>query len=83
MSRITELLAAHPGGGELAAFLPPIALDDPNRTVRARTAVASTLLAGLELAREGALTITQEAPIAEIRLRSDPDLAAAQVGPPA
>jgi len=34
----------------------PIATDDPNRTIRARTAVGSTFLAGLELAREGALT---------------------------
>jgi segregation and condensation protein A len=65
LARIAALLAVHPGGGDLAAFLPPIASDDPNRTIRARTALGSTFLAGLELAREGALTITQEEPMAE------------------
>jgi len=66
---ITALLAVHPEGEDLAAFLPPIAPYDPNRTVRVRTAVASTLLAGRELAREGALTITQEMPMSQCWLR--------------
>jgi segregation and condensation protein A len=65
LTRITALLAARPEGGELAGFLPPIARDDPNRAIRARTAVASTLLAGPELAREGVVTIEQDAPMSE------------------
>ena len=68
LARITDILAIHPKGGELAAFLPPIDQDDPNLPVKARTAVASTLLAGLELAREGALTLVQEGPARPILL---------------
>jgi hypothetical protein len=66
---IAALLAVHPEGEDLAAFLPPIAPYDPNRTVRVRTAVASTLLAGRELAREVALTITHEMPMSQCWIR--------------
>ena len=54
-------LAAAPDGGPLAAFLPTIAGDDPGRTLRCRAAVASTLVAGLELARDGAVALAQDA----------------------
>jgi segregation and condensation protein A len=60
LARIRTTLAEHPEGGDLLLFLPGITADTTNRTLRARAAVASTLLAGLELAREGALTIEQE-----------------------
>jgi segregation and condensation protein A len=70
LARITDILAIHPEGGDLAAFLPPIDQDDPNLTVKARTALASTLLAGLELAREGALAISQVKPMAACRMKA-------------
>jgi segregation and condensation protein A len=64
LTRITEILAVHPEGGELAIFMPTIDPDDPHFNVRLRTSLASTLLAGLELAREGAVSIEQEQPMA-------------------
>jgi segregation and condensation protein A len=66
--RIRRLLAGSPEGGPLAAFLPPIECDDPGRALRSRAAVASTLVAGLELARDGALALDQDAAWTEIRI---------------
>jgi segregation and condensation protein A len=66
--RIRRLLAAAPGGGPLAAFLPPLAGGDPAGALRCRAAVASTLVAGLELARGGALTLAQDSAWADIRI---------------
>jgi segregation and condensation protein A len=59
MARIRTVLAEHPEGGDLSQFLPHIAADAADRDLRAHAAVASTLLAGLELARDGALVIDQ------------------------
>jgi segregation and condensation protein A len=59
LARIRALLSEQPEGGELRRFLPAIAADAPDRTLQARAAVASTLVAGLELAREGVLEIQQ------------------------
>jgi segregation and condensation protein A len=70
LARIRSTLAEHPEGGDLVQFLPRVAADATNRALRARAAVASTLLAGLELAREGALTLHQEAPFAVLTLAS-------------
>ena len=56
---IRALLAKHPDGGELATFLPAIAADAPDRTLQARAALASTPVAGLELARERVLSLEQ------------------------
>ncbi|WP_284948268.1 segregation and condensation protein A [Acidisoma cladoniae] len=60
LARIRTVLAEQPEGGDLSQFLPAISVDVANRDLRARAAVASTLLAGLELAREGAVMIEQE-----------------------
>ncbi len=68
LTRIRATLAANPMGGDLTQFLPAIAADATNRTLRARAAVASTLLAGLELAREGVLIIEQEGEVGLVRL---------------
>ncbi len=46
--RIKALLAEHPEGGDLVRFLPPIAPDAADRTLKTRAAVASTFVAGLE-----------------------------------
>jgi segregation and condensation protein A len=70
-----QRLAAVPAGGPLAAFLPPLEGDDPDRPLRCRAAVASTLVAGLELARDGAVTLAQDAAWMPIRVsrRDDHD----------
>ena len=38
----TVSLHGHPEGGELAAFLPAVPAEDPDRPLKARAAVAST-----------------------------------------
>jgi segregation and condensation protein A len=69
-------LAGFPEGGPLAAFLPAIDGDDPGRPLRCRAAVASTLVAGLELARDGVLALAQDAAWTPIRVRQRDDHAA-------
>ena len=59
LARIRAVLAEHPEGGDLRKFLPAIAADAPDRALQVRAAVASTLVAGLELAREGGLAVAQ------------------------
>jgi segregation and condensation protein A len=69
IGRIREMLAAGTGSRPLGDFLPGIAADRPDHALRSRAALASTLVAGLELAREGALTLEQQEPWARIYLR--------------
>ena len=57
LRRLPELT----GRTGLAAFLPVIASEAPDRKRRCNAAVASTLLAGLELARDGIVALDQEA----------------------
>ena len=57
-------------GDEFARFLPAIETGAPARDLRCRAAVASTLVAGLELARGGTVALDQKEPWASIRLRS-------------
>jgi segregation and condensation protein A len=59
LARICVVLAERPEGGDLSRFLPPIAADAADRALQARAAVASTLVAGLELARERVLSLEQ------------------------
>ena len=60
-ARIRRLLDERPGGTELAAFLPKIAeADSGRRNLHGRAAVAATFVAGLELTRDGALTLDQD-----------------------
>jgi segregation and condensation protein A len=59
VARITRLLAEQPDGGELERFLPFVDPRAPERELRCRTALASTFVAGLELAREGAVQLEQ------------------------
>jgi segregation and condensation protein A len=80
MAQLRRLLAVRPGGGPLTAFLPRIAGAEPGRALYCRAAVASTLVAGLELARDGALALAQDAAWAPIQV-SRPDDGAAR--PPA
>ncbi len=59
IARIETMLMQRPEGGLLAAFLPAIGAEVPDRDVRCRAAVASTLVAGLELARAGGVVLGQ------------------------
>ena len=69
LARMDQLLGELPDGSPLAAFLPIIGGTDPGRTLRCRAAVSSTLIAGLERARDGALALDQAAAWTPILLR--------------
>ncbi len=60
VARITRMLAEQPHGGGLGLFVPPVDRETPERELRCRAALASTFLAGLELAREGRVRVEQE-----------------------
>ena len=65
LRRLTEMLGAIPGWTTLASFL-PIGMADP---LVARSALASTLAASLELAKSGKVALRQERAFDEIYLR--------------
>jgi len=83
--RILRLLPGLSEPGQLAAFLPEIDSGGPKRLLCCRVAVASTLFAGLELARNGALALDQDADWVPIRVtrRENGDLATSDSAPPA
>jgi segregation and condensation protein A len=68
LAQLARLLAVLPDGSPLEAYLPTIPQDAPQRALRQRAAVASTLIAALERARDGALSLEQEAAWRPIRL---------------
>jgi len=68
LARIRTLLAAHPAGGVLHQFLPPLATGEADYRLKARAAVASTFVAGLELARDGTACLAQEAAFEPIHM---------------
>ena len=57
IARIRTMLLEQPEGAALMAFLPAIEAQAPDREVRYRAAVASTLVAELELARAGGVVV--------------------------
>ena len=59
IARIRERMAVLPNGSALEAFLPDLKVKEAS-SFRVRSALASTLVAGLELARDGQLTLDQE-----------------------
>ncbi len=65
LDRLERMLGLEPGWTDLSALLP----DDPSDPVARTAAVASTLLAALELARRGACELDQAAPFAPVMLR--------------
>jgi segregation and condensation protein A len=77
IGRVSQLLPVLPDGSPLAAYLPLIPRDAPARALRCRVAVASTLIAGLERARDGALQLDQEADWLPIRVTRRVDDSAA------
>ena len=83
MRRLAHLLPGLTEPAPLAAFLPRIDNDAAKRTLRCRVAVASTLFAGLELARNGALTLDQDADWTPIRVsRRERDVSGASASTP-
>ncbi len=64
------MLGVLPDGSPLPAFLPQPGSGEPDSVVCARAALSSTLIAGLELARDGVLAFEQEAPWTPVRVRS-------------
>jgi segregation and condensation protein A len=80
IARITRLLPELPDGSTLTRFLPQVALEPPQYDLRCRSAVASTLVAGLELARQGQLTLGQEESFGGIQVRAGQDAAMATEG---
>ena len=84
MRQFARLLPELPDGSPLAAFLPHIPDDAPARALRCRAAMASTLIAGLERARDGALVLDQDADWMPIRItrRANLSSVAADPAPP-
>jgi segregation and condensation protein A len=66
--QMMQLLAELPDGSLLAAFLPKIDRNAPKRPLRCRAAIASTLIAGLELARDGSVALEQDGDWMPIRV---------------
>ena len=69
--RITEVLGRPPGRLALERCIPHIPRHTPDRPIRIRAALASTLVAGLELARDGAVTLEQDQPFGQVLLASE------------
>lgn len=70
LERIRTILGETPAGGDLTMFLPPLLLKEPDRLLKVRSALASTLLAGLELARDKSLMISQDETFGPISLHA-------------
>jgi segregation and condensation protein A len=68
LARLRQILAAHPEGGALKLFLPPRKDGEVLAPSRARGALASTFLAGLELARQEVARMTQAETFGDIHL---------------
>jgi segregation and condensation protein A len=66
LKRITELLGQQPAHLGLERCLPPVPHHGSDRPIRIRAALATALVAGLELARDGALTSDQTQPFGSI-----------------
>jgi segregation and condensation protein A len=69
LARLRRLLPGLPDGAPLERFLPEPAHDDaPEAALLRRAALASTLLAGLEMSRDGAATLGQDAAFGPVRV---------------
>ena len=68
LARIRAALAEYPDGGELTSFLPPILAEDKQRPLKTRAAIASTFVAGLELARTGHAVVYQADQLSDVSI---------------
>jgi segregation and condensation protein A len=78
LARMRGMLTAQPGGGDLLGFVPRLSPDQPHRQFRTRAAIASTLLAGLELARGAEVSLDQDVAWGPIAVRPQPDRATSE-----
>ncbi|HTD55129.1 MAG TPA: hypothetical protein VK670_07090, partial [Silvibacterium sp.] len=78
-THILQLLDAEPGHRPLERFLPVVSAEEPRLPLRQRSAVASTLMAGLELARDGVLRLHQLEAFAPITLSACTEVMRPQV----
>ncbi len=70
MDRLAAMLGRQVGWVALDRFLPPLPMDQPlTDPLARRAALASTLLAGLEMARGGTAELRQDQPFSAILLR--------------
>jgi segregation and condensation protein A len=72
MARIRQLMAEAPADHDLLAFVPGPSSSEPGARTRTRAAIASTLIAGLELTRGGEIEASQTADFGPITI-SAPD----------
>jgi len=70
IARITRLLGELPEDSALARYLPQVAPEPPEYDLRCRSAVAGTLVAGLELARDGTLALQQDEAFGAIHMHA-------------
>ena len=73
IARIEAVLLERPVGAAFAAFLPAVGLEHSDRDRRCRAAVASTLVASLELARQGRVTSGQEGDWWAVSVKAAPE----------
>ena len=69
LAQMRRLLVAKPQGAALEAFLPTVVGQGPAARLQRRAALASTLVAGLELSRDGAAVLDQDAAFGDIVVR--------------
>jgi len=69
LPRLRQLLGVLPDGSPLPTFLPQLDAEEPDSGVRARAALSSTLIAGLELPRDGVLALDQDAAWTPVRVK--------------
>jgi segregation and condensation protein A len=69
LAQMRRLLAGMPAGAALETFLPEAAGQGPTARLQRRAALASTLMAGLELCREGAAVLEQDCAFGGIVVR--------------
>lgn len=70
MTRIETMLGELPDGGDLLGFVPKLPAKMVDRAHIVRVAIASTLIAGLELAREGRVSLGQDNAFEPIAVQS-------------
>ena len=68
LAHMRALLVGLPQGAALEAFLPAAVEQGPVARLQRRAALASTLVAGLELSRDGAVALSQDVEFGEIHV---------------